>query len=472
MFELKEKHVLVIGLDPRGEAAARFLLRRGARVTALEPDSNAELLVGVAGLRAQGVEVIPGAGAIPSGDFDLAIVTPAIPRGHPLVEEARRRGLQVLGELEFGFQLAKCLSLAIVGTNGKTTTAALVERMLAANHRTAVVAGDQARPICSILDETAKLDFLVLQVDALQLETTEFFRPAVAVLLNVAPDHWNRYTDPAEHIRALARVFRNQQVFDWAIVQSQALQKLLELEVPLPGKLITFSATHASADLHLDRGLLVSRLPNWSGPLLDMEHCQLRGPHNAENLMAALAVGHALRLALENMAAPLKTFAAPAHCFEPVGEVNGVQFINDSKARNVEALQQALLAARPGTGGEANIWLLAGGCEQGQDFHGVGPLLARRVKRALLFGQAAEKIRASWSLFTPCIVLDSLLEAVTEAARNALPGDIVLLSPACSSLDQFRNYQQRGEMFCQAVKSIGSGATDGTHNTHGRLAFV
>jgi UDP-N-acetylmuramoylalanine--D-glutamate ligase len=203
-----------------------------------------------------------------------------------------------------------------------------------------------------------------------------------------------------------------------------------------------------------------------------MEHCQLRGPHNAENLMAALAVGHASRLALENMVSPLKIVPAPLHCFELVAEIKGVQFINDSKARNLEALRQALLGAHPASRGEANIWLLTGGCEQGQDFHSLGPLLARRVKRALLFGQAAEKIRASWSLFTPCIVLDSLLEAVTEAARNALPGDIVLLSPACSSLDQFRNYQQRGEMFCQAVKSIGRGADAGNPNKHGRFAFV
>jgi UDP-N-acetylmuramoylalanine--D-glutamate ligase len=470
MPELKEKKVLVIGLDPRGEAAARFLRRQGARVTALA--AAGEFHHQREALRGLEVEVIIGARGLPSAQFDLAVVSPELPANDPLVEEARQLQLPMMGELELGFQYSKCLVLAIAGTNGKATTAALVERMLTFNHRKVVVAGHQGQPICNVVDGTAELDSLILQVNASQLGTTEFFRPAIAVLLNIAPNPPDYYATATDSIRALGRLFRNQQPFDWAIVQSNAREKLLELDVPLPGKLITFSATDPSADIHLDRGLLVSRIPNWSGPLLDMEHCQLRGPHNAENLMAALAVGHASRLALENMVSPLKIVPAPLHCFELVAEIKGVQFINDSKARNLEALRQALLGAHPASRGEANIWLLTGGCEQGQDFHSLGPLLARRVKRALLFGQAAEKIRASWSLFTPCIVLDSLLEAVTEAARNALPGDIVLLSPACSSLDQFRNYQQRGEMFCQAVKSIGRGADAGNPNKHGRFAFV
>ena len=369
-----------------------------------------------------------------------------------------------------GFQQAKCLALALAGTNGKGTTAGLLERMLLANHRKIAVAGRETNPVCNVADATAELDFLILQTDASQLEATEFFRPAVAVLLNVVANHWTGASD--DYVRALARVFCNQQAFDWAIIQSEALARLRELALPLPGKVITFSASDSSADLHLDRGLLVSRIPNWSGPLLDMAHCQLRGPHNAEDLMAALAVGHALRLPLENMAEPLKSFPPPAHCFEFVAEYNGVQFINDSKATNMDALGKALLAAHPGPRGEANIWLIAGGRDENQDFHAAGPLLAKRAKGVFLLGEAAEKIRASWSLFTPCIVLDSLLEAVAEAAKNAVSGDVVLLSPACSSLDQFRNYQNRGEMFCQAVKSICRGASASTPNTHGHLAFI
>ena len=186
--------------------------------------------------------------------------------------------------------------------------------------------------------------------------------------------------------------------------------------------------------------------------------------------MAALAVGHALRLPLENMVDPLKTYAAAPHRCEMVAEVDGVQFINDSKATNVDALRHALLGARPGPRAEPNIWLIAGGRDTGLDFHDVGPLLSQRVKRAFLIGESREKIRAAWSLFTPCKLADSLLEAVTEAASSATSGDVVLLSPACSSFDRFRNYQHRGAAFCDAVKSIGRGVARPTPHMNGSAA--
>jgi UDP-N-acetylmuramoylalanine--D-glutamate ligase len=308
-----------------------------------------------------------------------------------------------------------------------------------------------------VVDGSKDLDFLLLQVNSFQLEATEFFRPAVAVLMNVTPDHLDRYNSADDYVRANARLFGNQQAFDWAIVQSETLRRLRELELPVPAKTITFSSTDVTADIHLERGLLLSRVPNWSGPLLDLDHCQIRGPHNAENLMAALAVGHVLRLPLERMVDPLKTFSAGPHRFELVSEINGVQFINDSKATNIGSLQKALLATRTGPRGEANVLLIAGGKDKGLEYHDVGPLLSKRVKRAFLTGEASEKIRAAWSLFTPCTVLDSLVKAVSEAAKYAASGDVVLLSPACSSLDQFRNYQERGEIFCRTVQSISRG---------------
>jgi UDP-N-acetylmuramoylalanine--D-glutamate ligase len=259
----------------------------------------------------------------PRFDFDLAVLSPAVPADTELVQAVLRAGRPVIGELELGFQQAKCLSLAVAGTNGKSTTAALLHRMLAANHRRAAIAGHGAQPVCAAIEETRNMDFLILQVNSFQLEHIEFFRPAVAVLLNLAADHPDRYASPEDYARAYARLFSNQQVFDWAIIQSEALAMLRGLDLPVRGKIITFSATDASADLHLDRGLIISRLANWPGPLLDTDHGQLPGPHNAENLMAALAVGHVLRLPLENMVDPLKTFVAGPHRCELVGEIDG-----------------------------------------------------------------------------------------------------------------------------------------------------
>src|SRR5258707_563376 len=361
MLNVTNKDVLVIGLGGRGRAACALLQRQGARVMAVDNNDTADLRVGADQLRPLGVEVALGISELPKRDFTLAVLSPAVPSNTLLVQALARTNIPLIGELELGFQQSRCLTIAIAGTNGKGTTAELVERVLAQNHRKTVLSGHRARPVCSVIDQTRDLDFLVLQVNSFQLEMTEFFRPAVAVLMNLAPDHLDRYATAADYVRASARVFCNQQAFDWAIIQSEALARLRALDLPVPGKTITFSANDRNADIHLDRGLLISRLANWSGPLLDIDHCQIRGPHNADNLMAALAVGHVLRLPLETMVDAMKTYTAGPHRFELIAEIDGVQFINDSKATNVDALHKALLAARPGIGGEANILLIAGG---------------------------------------------------------------------------------------------------------------
>jgi UDP-N-acetylmuramoylalanine--D-glutamate ligase len=470
MFDLTNKEILVIGLGGRGRAACELLRRNGARVTGVDCCDSSALRHDAEKLRPLGVEVELGVSAPPKRHFSLAVVSPATPTNQQLVRAVAQSKVPIIGELELGYQQARCLSIALAGTNGKGTTAELVERVLTNNHRKTVLSGHRGRPVCSVVEQTRELDFLLLQVNAFQLEMTEFFRPAVAVLMNLAPDHLDRYGGADDYVRATARLFRNQQPFDWAIIQSEALSRLQELDLPVPGKTITFSAHDSKADIYLDRGLLISRMPNWPGPLLDMDHCRIQGPHNAENLMAALAVGHVLRLPLETMLEPFKTYDAGPHRFQLVEEIKGVQFIDDAKATNVDALHKALLAVRPGAGGEANIWLIAGGQDKGLEFHDVGPMLSKRVKQAFLIGAASDKIRSAWSLFTACKICSSLIEAVTEAAKNASSGDVVLFSPACSSLDQFRNYQQRGEEFCKIVKSISRGASVGAHNELGRKA--
>jgi UDP-N-acetylmuramoylalanine--D-glutamate ligase len=365
-----------------------------------------------------------------------------------------QRNIPVIGELELGYQQANCLSVAIAGTNGKGTTGELIESILTHNQRKVARCGHGAKPVCSVVMEARDLDFMVLQVNSFQLETTQFFRPAVAVLLNLAHDHLDRYQSHADYVRANARLFQNQQAFDWAVIQSEALAQMRMLDLPIPSKVITFSANNRRADIWLDRGLLISRLPGWEGPLLDMGQCKLSGSHNAENLMAALAVGHVLRIPLEEMVQTLKDQASGAHRFEFVAELGGVKYINDSKATTVDALHKALLSVPVAPAGEPNIWLIAGGKDKGLEYHDVGPLISQRVKGAFLIGEAREKIRAAWSLFTPCSAVNSLLEAVAATGKQAVPGDVVLLSPACSSFDQFRNYQHRGEVFRQAVHDL------------------
>jgi len=454
-MRLDGKEVLVIGLGLSGVAACQLLIRSGAKVAAVDAANTEPLQAQANQLRAIGVAVELGASTAPSGRFDLAVVSPGVPPTNPIFASIRAAGIPVIGELELGAQNSFCLNVAITGTNGKTTTTELVERVLTENQVQTVAAGNIGVPLCSVVEKTRELDFLTLEVSSFQLETIQFFRPAIAVLLNITPDHLDRYANMSEYIAAKGRLFENQQAFDWAIIQSEALTLLRAQQINIPSKIVTFSARDKTADLYLDRGLLMSRIADWAGPLLDMDECLLRGPHNAENLMATLAVGRILRLPLERMVETLKTYVPAPHRCEEVAEIDGVHFVNDSKATNVDAVEKALLSMTPGRDSAPNVWLIAGGKDKGFDFHDIGPVLAQRVKGAFLIGETREKIRAAWSLFTRCSTVDSLSEAVHRAAEAAVAGDVVLLSPACSSFDQFRNYQHRGEVFREAVARLG-----------------
>ncbi len=452
MISLEHKHVLVLGLGKSGVAAAELLRRRGARVLALDDADSPALQRDAARLKALGVVVQLAAEEVPETNFDLAVVSPGVPWSNPMLQELNSRKVPIIGEFELGYQHSLCLNIAITGTNGKTTTTELVERVLTAQHFKTLAAGNIGLPVCSVAEQTKDLDFLTLEVSSFQLETIQYFRPAVGVLMNITPDHLDRYDTLADYALAKARLFMNQQPFDWAIMQSEALAQLRALKVNIPSKVITFSAENRRADLYLDRSLIISRLDGWSGALLDLTQTRLAGPHNAENVMAALAVGRVLRIPLETMVAALKSYEPAPHRCEVVAEIGGVKFVNDSKATNLDAVHKALVAMPAAQPGEPNVWLIAGGRDKGFEYHDIGPLLSRRVKGAILIGETREKIRAAWSLFTPCTLKDSLIEAVQEAAASAVSGDVVLLSPACSSFDQFDNYQHRGDVFRQAVK--------------------
>src|SRR2546430_9632419 len=454
MTRLQNKEVLVLGLGLSGVAATRLLKSAGAKVWAVDSADTEELRAQEAELEAMGVNVELAANTAPSRMFALVVVSPGVPPTNPIYAAMRAGGVPIIGELELGGQKSLCLNIAITGTNGKTTTTELTERLLLQNQIRTMAAGNIGLPLCSIVDKTRELDFVTLEVSSFQLETIKFFRPAIAVLLNMTPDHLDRYSNMSEYVRAKGRLFENQQAFDWAVVQTDALALLQAEGVKIPSKIITFSAQDKTGDIYLERGLIISRMPDWAGPLLNMDECLLRGPHNAENLMATLAVGRILRIPLERMIGTLNSYAPAPHRCERVAQINGVTFVNDSKATDVDAVQKALLsiARTPDLG--PNVWLIAGGRDKGVEYHDLGPLLAERVKGAFPIGGAREKIRAAWGLFTPCTMVDSLLEAIQRAAASAVAGDVILLSPACSSFDQFRNYQHRGEVFRQAVARL------------------
>jgi UDP-N-acetylmuramoylalanine--D-glutamate ligase len=453
------RSALVIGLDEPGRSAARCLRRGGVRVVALEAGTEPMGVAETERLRAMGVEVRAMDGEIEAG-LELAVVSPSVSWSSPMVRALVSRGIEVISELELGYRRALCLNLAVAGTNGKGSTCSMLSRMLEQGGRRVAMAGSRSVPVCEVVDRSRELDYLVVETETGQLEGVEHFRPAVAILLNLAPIRPGDWPSAADLTRVTVRLFRRQQCFDWAIVQSEALAQIRALGHELPSKVITFSANNPRADLWMDRGLLLSRLPGWSGPLLDLDTCRVWGPHYAENLMAVLAAGHVLRVPLDDMVRALRGYVPAPGCSERMGEHGGVVFVNDGSSRNPEALRGALQGIPEGAGGEANVWLIAGGADDGHDFHDLGPLLARRVKHAFLFGPASARLRAAWSLFTPCTGVGSLLEALQNAVDAAVRGDRVLFSPACSCGAMFSSSHLRGEAFRQAVVRLVPGLVE------------
>jgi UDP-N-acetylmuramoylalanine--D-glutamate ligase len=446
-----EKTAVVIGLDSFGLAACELLSDLGVVVRAIDAGLPARAVQAESVLKRRGIAEVSGVAGVA---VDLAVVSPAVPDSLPVMQELRSRPVPLISELELGYRHSLCLTVAVGGTNGKSTVVAMVARVMERGQRRVLVAGQAELPLCRVTEQSREQDFVVVEAPFGQLAGTHHFRPAVAVLLNLTPTLPRRFMAKPELARSAARLFVNQQSFDWAVVQSEALAEMRAAGVEPPSKVITFSASNRRADLWFDRGLLQSRLEGWTGPLLDMAKCRVQGPHQAENLMAALAVGHVTRIPLEAMVEGLKGFEAGSDCGEVIGERQGVTYVSDARALNPDALRQALQAAAPGAGGEPNLWLIAGGDDEGYEYHDLGPLLSRRVKRAFLVGESANRMRAAWGLFTPCTVVSSLLEAIQSAADRAERGDVVLFSPACCSCSEPLDDPFRGKAFRGAVRQL------------------
>ena len=456
MIEVADKKVLVVGLGLSGRAAARLLASRGAKVTVVDTRTGLD----VAGL--DDVEVLLGVKSVSNDGFELLVISPGLSPDCELMRSVSR--IRTIGEMELGWQCADRPTIAVTGTNGKTTTTQLIDHVLNACGRKSMAIGNIGKPVCDVVSEAAELDYLTIEASSFQLESVREFRPRVAVLTNITTDHMDRYDGMPEYAYAKANIFLYQRPSDTAIVQNEALAYLRTLDCDIAAPTVTFSASSRRADLHLDGDLIVSSLEGWEGPILAMQQTSLRGPHNAENVMATLAVGRELGLPLQKMVHALKTFRAAPHRCELVGEMNGVQFINDSKATNLDAMMKAIESI-PCLSDEPNVWLIAGGSDKGFEFHDAGPLLARRVKGAFLIGETSGRMKSAWNLFTNCRPAEDLEEAVQAAAQKAELGDVVILSPACASFDQFSSYEERGNRFKEIVDGLLRTTYSGGHCT-------
>jgi UDP-N-acetylmuramoylalanine--D-glutamate ligase len=432
------KTTVVLGLGDSGEAAAILLAEEGAVVTVCDSTEGPRQREKAARLAAHGVKTLLGAAAdTDPAVYDVCVLSPGIDPAVPLVRNVLAKKIPVIGEIELGFRECLCPVVAITGTNGKTTTTELTTAMLQGSGVRTIASGNIGLPFASAVRQSNLLDVMVLEVSSFQLETIRHFRPQVSAWLNLSPNHLDRYRDMEEYRAAKLRVFDNQTSADFAVVNARA-----DLP-PLRARKITFSALTEDADFTLRDGVIFYQ----GTPVLDQAATKLPGIHNAENLMAALGIGLALGVDLERTAGAVTQYTAPVHRCEFVRDLDGVRWINDSKATNLDSVEKAILSQR------GALLLIAGGKDKGFEFAPLAALVRERVREAVLIGEMKERIARSWSGVS-CHLAATLEEAVARARELAAPGDTVLFSPGTSSFDMFRNYGERGNRFKDAVNTL------------------
>lgn len=432
------KKSVVLGLGHSGEAAATLLLEEGAAVTICESLDTPAIREKAAKMESKGIRVLLGSAADEDpSSYELAVLSPGIDPAVQLVRNVVKKGIPLIGELELAFQECTCPVVAITGTNGKTTTTELTEKILTGCGVRTMASGNIGLPFAKAVRQSHQLDVMVLEVSSFQLETIHTFRPKVAAWLNLSPNHLDRYPSVEEYRAAKLRIFENQTGDDFIVANA-----LADLP-PLPAKKITFSATHQDADFTL-RGREIF----FQGRrLLDQSDTLLPGVHNAENIMAALGMGLGLNLDLDNLVQAIANHSPPVHRCEFVRDLGGVRWINDSKATNLDAMEKAIISQ------DRAIILIAGGKDKGVEFDDNAKLVHEKVRAAVLIGEMKERIASSWKN-TECHTTSSLEEAVNKAHSLAKAGDVVLFSPGTSSYDMFRNYGERGNIFKTLVQNL------------------
>jgi UDP-N-acetylmuramoylalanine--D-glutamate ligase len=454
-LEWRGKRVAVIGMARSGRAVAGLLARHGAAVRAADQKTAEALGLDPAALVSQGIE--PRLGGHDPRDLDgieVAVVSPGIPKTAPILVEARRRGIPFLSELEVAARFARAPIAAVTGTNGKSTTVTVLGELIRALDRPAAVAGNVGTALSEVVESVPPEGALVVEVSSYQLEDVERFHPRAAAILNVTPDHLDRYDSMRHYADTKLRVFDRQGPDDTAVLPvgdpwleptaSRLTARLLRFAVEAP------VAEGAVAE----GGRLIWRAGGTEHEVLPLEELPLRGPHNHANVAAALCLldGLGLDVLDPRVAAALRTLRGLPHRLEPVGEIEGVRFINDSKATNPESLEVALRSFNE------PVVLIAGGRPKESDYARLVPLIRDRVAAIVLIGEAAPRLESVWrGAGVPTTLGGTDFEASVRAAHAlARPrGLVVLLSPGCASFDMFRDFEDRGDRFRTLVRAWG-----------------
>jgi UDP-N-acetylmuramoylalanine--D-glutamate ligase len=446
-MELNGKRVLVVGLGKSGVASALFLKKRGAQVTVSDTKSGDELRNEIPVLLDHGITVETGGhGDRTFRGQDLIVVSPGVPVDAPPLVQARALGESVIGEIELAAQFLSGPIIAITGSNGKTTTTTLAGEIMTAGGFPALVGGNIGTPAVSLAERANPETVIVLEISSFQLETIQTFRPKIAVVLNVTPDHLDRHRTFEVYADAKARVFENQQGSDFAVLNADD-PTCVTMATRTRAQVFWFSRQkEVQQGAWVRDGNILFRDQAGQREILQVSEIPLKGAHNLENVLAAVCVGVLMGCAPQKIREAVGNFKAVEHRLEFVATIRGVDYYNDSKATNVDATIKALESF------PASIHLILGGKDKGSDYTVLNDLLRQRVKRVYTIGAAAAKIESQ--IKAEVVHAETLENAIRKANAVAQPGDVVLLAPACASFDQFKNYEHRGKVFKDIVRSL------------------
>jgi len=446
------KKVSIIGAARSGVAAALELKRRGALVFLSESKAKAdwahqeqiEEIITV--LKQNDISFELGGHSEKAFDCQVLVTSPGVPANSDVLTKAAQKGIKIVSELELGCQLCDASIIAITGSNGKTTTTALVGHIFGGTKLNYRVAGNIGTAFVSVVNQLGRGDWAILEVSTFQLEWIEQFHAKVAAVLNITPDHLDRHGTMDIYRGLKLRVFANQDSSDAAIINDDDPN---QQGYKPDGKPYRFSLSHrVDNGCYVEKGTLFLNNKGKVQAVIDTADIGIKGPHNQANACAAVAITAAAGIDVPTIAVGLKTFAGVEHRLERAGLIGGVSFVNDSKATNVDAVFWALQSvATP-------IVLIAGGKDKAGDFSTLNDLVRKNVKAVVLIGQATDKIAATFAGITQMVRAGSLEEAVEVAYNIARPSGTVLLSPGCASFDMFDNFEHRGQVFKSAVKEL------------------
>ncbi len=446
-MELKNRNILVVGLAKTGVACARFLASKGAQVTVTDMRSEAQLTAQLAELA--GLEIRRELERHDQATFlssELIVVSPGVPMDLPQLVQAQLAGVEIISEIELAARFIDAPLAAITGTNGKTTTTTLLGAIFKHNGYHTFVGGNIGNPLIELAESHQIVDQVVAEISSFQLEWINSFRPTVAALLNLSEDHLDRYPSYRDYINAKLRIFENQTEDDFAVLNRDD-ELVWEQAGRLAARVFPFSRTMELEEGIFHKDGVITYRHNGREECFPTAAIRLQGVHNLENIMAAMACALLLGCRPDETFETVLCFEALHHRMEFVREVQGVRYYEDSKATNVGSVQKALESFD-------NITLIAGGKDKGGSYAPLAPMISQRVRHLILIGEAADRMMVELGGLTDTRQAASLEEAVRLAAEISGPGGTVLMSPACSSFDMFRDYEERAQRFIKAVKGL------------------